>query len=67
MMQSKVVERGFNKETSVFGKWRADTMQSCNLAFQADIQLWKGYRFIKDEVDVSSLEISSKSIPFVPE
>lgn len=52
-MANKVVERSFNKEMSVFGKWRADTPATLNTAFNEDIKLWKGYRFIKSEDDVS--------------
>ncbi len=54
-MANKVVERSFNKEMSVFSKWRADTQATLNTAFNEDIKLWKGYRFIKSEDDVSFL------------
>lgn len=54
-MASKVVERSFNKEMSIFAKWRSDTVSSLNQAFSEDIKLWKGYRFIKSEDDVSYL------------
>ena len=54
MMANKVVERSFNKEMSVFSKWRADTQPTLSTAFNEDIKLWKGYRFIKSEDDVSN-------------
>jgi len=44
---------------SVFKAWREDTASSLNNAFSEDIKLWKGYRFIKAEDDVSGqLEIT---------
>jgi hypothetical protein len=48
-MASKVVERQFNKEVSVFKAWRQDTPASLNQAFNEDIKHWKGYRFIKQD------------------
>lgn len=55
-MASKVVERSFNKEMSIFAKWRSDTVSSLNQAFSEDIKLWKGYRFIKSEDDKADTE-----------
>ena len=55
-MQSKVVERAFNKEMSVFQKWRQDTPKQLSDAYNEDIKLWKGYRFIKDEGDKADTE-----------
>ena len=52
-MQSKIIQRSFDKNNSVFSKWRSDTQISCQMAFNEDIKLWKGYRFIKDEMEVS--------------
>ena len=52
-MANKVVERAFNKEASVFAKWRSDTGPALTMAFNEDIKLWKGYRFIKQDDDVS--------------
>ncbi len=59
-MANKVVERSFNKEMSVFSKWRADTASTLNNAFNEDIKLWKGYRFIKSEDDVSYFVFTRK-------
>lgn len=55
-MQNKVVERAFNKEMSVFAKWRADSIQSLAQAYNEDIKQWKGYRFIKSEEDKAETE-----------
>ena len=55
-MQNKVIERAFNKEMSVFSKWKADTPASLNTAFNEDIKQWKGYRFIKSEEDKADTE-----------
>ena len=54
-MTSKVVVRAFDKEVSLFGKWRQDTPTSLNIACTEDIKVWKGYRFIKLEDDVSKV------------
>lgn len=50
-MQSKVVERSFDKEVSVFKAWRKDTPAILTQAFNEDIKRWKGYRFIKQDED----------------
>ena len=55
-MQSTVVERSFNKDNSVFRAWRADAGSTLNNAFNEDIKLWKGYRFIKDELERKETE-----------
>ena len=55
-MTNKVVERAFNKEMSVFAKWRADSPSSLNMAYNEDIKQWKGYRFIKSEEDKADTE-----------
>ena len=60
IMASKVIERGFTKETSVFGKWRADTESSINTAFNEDRKFWKGHRFIKEEIDRTDTELILK-------
>ena len=56
IMQNKVIERAFNKEMSVFAKWKADTPASLSTAFNEDIKQWKGYRFIKSEEDRADTE-----------
>ena len=56
IMTNKVVERAFNKEMSVFAKWRADSPSSLNMAYNEDIKQWKGYRFIKSEEDKADTE-----------
>ena len=56
-MQSKVVEREFKKESSVFQKWRADTPASIKLALNKDLDMWKGTRFIKSDEEVSEFSI----------
>ena len=33
----------------MFRAWEADTQSTLNNAFNEDIKLWQGYRFIKDE------------------
>ena len=55
-MTNKIVEREFNKEMSVFAKWRADSVSSIQSAYNEDIKLWKGYRFIKSEDDKADTE-----------
>ena len=55
-MQSKVVTRNFNKDSSVFKPWRLDTAGTELQAFKEDIKLWKGYRFIKSEDDKEKTE-----------
>ena len=62
VMANKVIERAFDKEASVFGKWRQDTASSLNSAFAEDIKLWKGYRFIKSDDDVSVIVTLSKVV-----
>ena len=52
-MQSKVVERKFEKDSSVFQKWRADTTASVTQALNKDLAMWKGTRFIKSDEEVS--------------
>ena len=59
-MTNKIVEREFNKEMSVFAKWRADTPSSLAQAFNEDIKNWKGYRFIKSEEDKADTELILK-------
>ena len=59
-MQSTVVERSFNKDNSVFRAWRADLQSTLNNAFNEDIKLWKGYRFIKDEGERKETEDKMK-------
>ena len=61
-MQSKVVERAFNKDMSVFNKWRVDSPSLLNNAYNEDIKLWKGYRFIKSEEDVSWAHLFLESL-----
>ena len=55
-MKTTVAQRVFDKEKSVFAKWRQDTPGSINMAFAEDMKLWKGYRFIKDEADRKATE-----------
>ena len=55
-IQSKVVERAFAKEVSLFGKWRQDSVTSLASACASDLEVWKGYRFIKDEGDRADTE-----------
>lgn len=64
-MANKVIERAFDKEASVFGKWRQDTASSLNSAFAEDIKLWKGYRFIKSDDDKADTEAVLKKY-FLP-
>ena len=52
-MQSTKVERAFKKEVSVFMKWRADTPTTLQQAYNRDVDLWKGSRFIKVDEEVS--------------
>ena len=52
-MLSTKVERAFKKEVSVFMKWRADTPITLQQAYNKDIELWKGSRFIKIDEEVS--------------
>ena len=63
-MANKVVERSFNKEMSVFSKWRADSVGSLQQAFNEDIKLWKGYRFIKSDEDVSGARGGESSLAY---
>lgn len=53
--QSKVVERQFSKETSVFKLWIKDTPQKTIEMFEHDFNFWKLPRFITKgfEVEVS--------------
>ena len=54
-LNSVKVERTFKKEVSVFMKWRVDTPASLQQAFNKDMELWKGSRFIKIDEEVSSI------------
>mmetsp|Transcript_3421 Transcript_3421/g.4525 ORF Transcript_3421/g.4525 Transcript_3421/m.4525 type:complete len:361 (-) Transcript_3421:254-1336(-) len=55
-MQTKVVERKFDKDMSIFKPWRLDTPATITQAYNEDIKQWKGYRFIKSEDDRSDTE-----------
>ena len=50
-MKSKVVQRQFNKDSSVFKSWRLDTAGTLAQAFKDDIKAFKGARFIKSDSD----------------
>ena len=56
---SKVQVRAFDYESSLWNKWRRDTPESLARAFEMDRALWKGFRFIKLEDEVSIQPIST--------
>lgn len=49
--KSKVQQRVFKKDTSVFRDWKEDTTKSLENMFLDDIRFWKIGRFIKDDND----------------
>ena len=56
-MKATVVTRAFKKETSVFSAWKQDTPASLQKAFDCDMAMWKGHRFIKTEEEVSKFRL----------
>ena len=48
-----MVERKFDRDISIWKPWRIDTAATLAQAYNEDIKVWKGYRFIKIEDDVS--------------
>lgn len=50
--KSKINQRVFRKEYSVFRDWREDNPNFLNLCFKSDSGLWKLHKFIKDPVDL---------------
>lgn len=49
--KSKVQQRVFKKDTSVFRDWKEDTTKTLENMFLDDIRFWKIGRFIKDDND----------------
>ena len=52
--KSRVIQRVFKKETSVFKDWKEDTPQILSKAMEHDEKEWKAMRFIKDPVEVEA-------------
>ena len=55
-MGSHVVGRQFDYESSIWSKWRKDTDWVLDKTFEEDIKQWKGFRFIKSEIDLKATE-----------
>lgn len=49
--KSKVQQRVFKKDASVFRDWKEDTTKTLENMFLDDIRFWKISRFIKDDND----------------
>ena len=61
-------EKKFDKQSSVFAKWRKDNNEILKTAFEEDMRLWKGYRFIKDELErQETQEILKKNFKILKE
>lgn len=54
--KSKVQQRVFKKETSVFREWMEDTPKTLDAMFEDDRKWWKLARFIKDDTDRENTE-----------
>jgi hypothetical protein len=49
-----VKERVYDREKTIFGKWKADTPQSLQQMIKEDMQFWKAAKFVKSDEDVSA-------------
>jgi len=54
--RTKVQQRVFRKEFSVFKEWKEDTPSLNTQMVEDDFRYWKGSRFIKDEADKDRVE-----------
>jgi len=52
-MTSKVVERTYVKEKSVFREWKADTPEIINNMVGYDLAYWKIDKFVKQADDLA--------------
>jgi hypothetical protein len=52
-MISKIVERSFGKEKSVFKDWKSDTPEMILAMVAADLNCWKIEKFVKQGDDVA--------------
>ena len=53
-MISKIVERSFGKEKSVFKDWKSDTPEMILAMVAADLNCWKIEKFVKQGDDVAN-------------
>jgi hypothetical protein len=54
-MKNMVVERVYDRENSVFGRWRVDNDSSLQTLVREDLKFWKAAKFVKNDDDVSDL------------
>ena len=52
-MKNKVVTRVYNRETTLFAKWKIDNKKSLQQLVAEDLKYWKASKFIKTDDDVS--------------
>ena len=52
-MKNKVVTRVYNRETTLFAKWKIDNKKSLQQLVVEDLKYWKASKFIKTDDDVS--------------
>lgn len=50
-----VVKREFDRENSIFGRWRIDNDSSLQTLVREDLKFWKAAKFVKNDDDVSNL------------
>lgn len=55
-MKNNVVERVYDRETTVFGRWRVDNETSLQTLAREDLKFWKAAKFVKNDEDVSNLK-----------
>ena len=52
-MKNNVVERVYDREATVFGRWRVDNESSLQTLVREDLKFWKAAKFVKVDEDVS--------------
>ena len=52
----EVEQRLFNKDMSIFAKWKEDTDKTCDTCAALDFKYWKVPRICKDTLDLERCE-----------